>query len=663
MAFICNGQDQLIFMEQDQTETKHHKRLREMFRLFQRTKKQREKASQRSDEESKESKVTTPAAPPTVQSQQSRRLSSLGAKRQSKSPAQSRSPSKETRKSPSKKTSEAEESATTVDEDETVDETASARKRRLIRKKYGIQIKDEDFVQRECKEEIEEFENVAVALRPAATKMRKAKLRWKAVSPKKDIEEETLESPPDITGTGWEESMSVPSESDFTETTHDEDKNLSEKYAKRYAELKANPKENVEQLLKELHTLFLRVSELEQLEKTYQEQIQELRKQLAMKDEKISELSKKSVGTVAALPATMGKEVLVQKTAEKEDMVPAKIENETLTKKTVEKEKEAAAIAEKEKPTKTSAEGEKMSAKLEAVAKRGLDILRRNQLLEQTLNDNEARIIASFFESEEPKPDKKVVDLIDKALSYGVEVLLTRPDLFEDFVDNELRLFLIDADKAKRILLDCMLLHPQYVPTKWGGNIMKKRQREVQDKTAEKAEEKSKVKEEAVKKEDEKSKPTEASTVQAALQTTRNIFDYLVEASKWAASASTPSAPSASFSKEKSTTGEKTVEKTLPKSESSKSESKTESDKKNEKEIKAQPKPSESKSEEETRIKQQAAKKPVKEHKEQGTRNHGKGWKTHKSGSKSPAKTLWVQDRERHLRSQAKVKQRPKKKN
>ncbi|KAK6026474.1 hypothetical protein OSTOST_07571 [Ostertagia ostertagi] len=122
-----------------------------------------------------------------------------------------------------------------------------------------------------------------------------------------------------------------------------------------------------------------------------------------------------------------------------------------------------------------------------AVALRGLAIMKRNQILEQIVKPKEAKILAHFFEAEIPKPNQtvtsvqqQIVMLIDKAFGYGIEVLLMRPDLFEDVVDNELRLFLLDTSKAKRILLDCMLLHPEFVPIAWGGNILTKRQQDRQ---------------------------------------------------------------------------------------------------------------------------------------------------------------------------------------
>lgn len=43
----------------------------------------------------------------------------------------------------------------------------------------------------------------------------------------------------------------------------------------------------------------------------------------------------------------------------------------------------------------------------------------------------------------------QIVAIIDKAFSYAIDVLLMRPDLFDDFVDNELRLFLLDVQKVR----------------------------------------------------------------------------------------------------------------------------------------------------------------------------------------------------------------------
>ncbi|VDK40757.1 unnamed protein product [Cylicostephanus goldi] len=100
----------------------------------------------------------------------------------------------------------------------------------------------------------------------------------------------------------------------------------------------------------------------------------------------------------------------------------------------------------------------------ETVATRGLEIMKRNQLLEQTVHNVEKTMLCNFFEATEPKPNQAIVSIIDKALTYAIDVLLMRPDLFDDF--------------AKRVLLDVMLSHPEYVPRAWGGDFLIMRQRE-----------------------------------------------------------------------------------------------------------------------------------------------------------------------------------------
>ncbi|VDM73009.1 unnamed protein product [Strongylus vulgaris] len=129
-------------MDQDHSsESTHHRRLREMFRLFQRSKKQKEKTKESSNEEEpRESKSPPPPPPPVARPRRipsPEKVQIAGVR----SPVQgrARSPSKERSRSSfqSKKLGSI-ETATTVEEDETIDESASARKRRLIQKKYGL---------------------------------------------------------------------------------------------------------------------------------------------------------------------------------------------------------------------------------------------------------------------------------------------------------------------------------------------------------------------------------------------------------------------------------------------------------------------------------------------------------------------------------------------
>ncbi|ETN74445.1 hypothetical protein NECAME_12994 [Necator americanus] len=646
-------------------EGNQNKRLREMFRLFQRAKKQKEKVHERgSEEEQKSAQIRQPPSP-SKQAQPSVR-----------SPMRAHRTGKIRRKNPYmlKKLG-------IQTKDEEVGSSSfysQIRENGYVAKRYD---RNEQFfvisfrkytVPPMLRDDIEEFENVAVALRPAHTKMRKAKLRWKtAESPtslektQKDmlLSECVTRAPESAVGTSWDElTLAEKAELDQidpTQLSFDEDKPLNTKYAEKYAKLREKPQEKVEQLLKEIYSLLLRIDELEQAQSKYIATIKKLTSRIAMRDKKLSE-EKMAAGSTS------------QSSAEKEKVPPR------------------ASLFQ--------------SPQLETVALRGLDIMKRNQLLEQTVNEREAQVLANFFESEESKPNKMVIMLIDKALTYGIEVVLMRPDLFEDYVDNELRLFLIDGTKAKHTLLDCMLLHPEYVPVTWGGNVLAKRHQERQRKA------------ETPKKEPEKSKAIEENAV---IRTTRSIIGYLLDASKCikptteTVQKSMPVSPEKSIRPKASSSEEeksvyimerrfdvkaktkpepeaqRKIEKTEPKSskerckpsskppqERIKPAPKTEAEKRTEK---VEPKSEAEKRIDKQELKSEAEKRLGKPEQERGSDERIKDkeldetrsfaqerWKYRKHVQKTPKDTAWVQksgDRRIRDRAKAKVRQRQTKKN
>ncbi|EYB93957.1 hypothetical protein Y032_0177g598 [Ancylostoma ceylanicum] len=256
--------------------------------------------------------------------------------------------------------------------------------------------------------------------------------------------------------------------------------------------------------------------------------------------------------------------------------------------------------------------------------------------------------------------------------------------------------------QAKRILLDCILLHPEYVPVSWGGNILAKRQQErqrkaedvkkQQEKPAEKSPEKPADK--LQEKSPEKAKPPEESAV---VRTTRSLIGFLFDPKKWTgpakeelpksvyAEAQEPrsvyvrkalSPSPASSSEEKKASKEKgaSVElKTEPKSEAEKRGDKVES--KSEYEKKAQKVESKSeyekkgekvepKSEAEKRSDEKVGEKDAQEVKRAFAE---KRWKYRSAMKKTPANTAWVQgspERRQLQLNRAKLRlKRPKKKN
>ncbi|VDO73244.1 unnamed protein product [Haemonchus placei] len=381
-----------------------------------------------------------------------------------------------------------------------VELSTSERKRRAIRKKYGINKKDEEFFQRKSVDaEAEEFENVNAKFRPAATKMRKAKLRWKNPEKAKShsSSDSATKTEPSFssadTSAGGEETIlekEGSEELDSTQLSNEEVKPPTSKSIEKLANLQGKPQERIEKLLREIHALLSRVGQLEDAHRKSVSVIKKLRARLHRREKKISDLSKRIKHLERHCDTTK------------------------VAKKTVEEEKSES----EDRRGTLSADEDKPSPEQEAVALRGLAIMKRNQILEQIVKPAEARILANFFEAENARPNETIVMLIDRAFGYGIEVLLMRPDLFEDVVDNELRLFLLDSSKAKRVLLDCILLHPEYVPIAWGGNILTKRQRERQlqrqGDTRKAAESKDHV-------ENEKGRDS------AVTSTTKMLFDFL----------------------------------------------------------------------------------------------------------------------------------------
>ncbi|WKY03384.1 hypothetical protein Q1695_004825 [Nippostrongylus brasiliensis] len=387
------------------------------------------------------------------------------------------------RRKPAKKETRKSERAQEEEEEESIsaDLSRSEKRRREIRKKYGLKKSAEERFNRS---DDEEFENVNVKLRPAATKMRKAKLKWKQPETRKkhstsaatDNSGGSLSSDlADLGGTGAVALEEFDFGDDFDEDSTQslrEKKLPSARSLEALANMKGKPNEKVEKLLREIHVLLKRVDHLEETQRRAASFIKRLRIRLAKREKKISELSSR----IKQLEYDDAK-----KSAESAKS-PTNASPTSSFRGSVELPKQKAPPAPEPKAPEPkvskSAEEEKPTPGQEAVALRGLDIMKRNQILEQIIKPHEADVLAKFFESNASQPNPTVIKLIDKAIGYGIEVLLMRPDLFEDVVDNELRLFLLDGSRAKQVLRECMLQHTDYVPSTWGGEMLSKRRQQ-----------------------------------------------------------------------------------------------------------------------------------------------------------------------------------------
>uniref|UniRef100_A0A7I4YJ81 Protein kinase domain-containing protein n=1 Tax=Haemonchus contortus TaxID=6289 RepID=A0A7I4YJ81_HAECO len=309
----------------------------------------------------------------------------------------------------------------------TAEDAAIERKRRNIRMKYGISRDDEESYRRTTEDQ-EEFENVNAVARPAATRMHTHKLKWKAKNNEKESYD-TGHSNGHSNGKGALELTD-----DLTEPISEseaQDQKISEiKSRAGYSGKQTSPEGGLSrESSTEVKVLILRIEELELANKKMKLQMKGMQKRIREKDKKIEEL--------------ISLNAYLQRCASAEE----------------------------------HRQEEKVTPEQEAIALRGLEIMHRNHLLEDTIKNVERTLLRNFFEASDPRPTPTVVMLIDKALSHAIEVILTKSNLFDDFVDNELRIFLLNSTKAKRILLDEMLLHPEYVPNAWGGDVLRKRRR------------------------------------------------------------------------------------------------------------------------------------------------------------------------------------------
>ncbi|VDL65625.1 unnamed protein product, partial [Nippostrongylus brasiliensis] len=114
---------------------------------------------------------------------------------------------------------------------------------------------------------------------------------------------------------------------------------------------------------------------------------------------------------------------------------------------------------------------------------RALEIIRREKLLEQPVKYKELKELNKYFESSEAKLEPMVMRIMDKALTFAVDELLSRQQNAKGgTVDNEMRLFLVDKNKAKRILLTVMTTRPEYLPESWGGDAARRRPVKIPEK-------------------------------------------------------------------------------------------------------------------------------------------------------------------------------------
>ncbi|KAL6737838.1 hypothetical protein Aduo_011449 [Ancylostoma duodenale] len=103
------------------------------------------------------------------------------------------------------------------------------------------------------------------------------------------------------------------------------------------------------------------------------------------------------------------------------------------------------------------------------IASRIMVQVRRSNLMENILTEEKNILIKQFFENGFQDPNQTIMEALNDAMEACYNECMARLELQSIVFDDEMKNFLSDKEKAKRVLLDAILKCPEYVPLIWGG--------------------------------------------------------------------------------------------------------------------------------------------------------------------------------------------------
>ncbi|CAL2035258.1 unnamed protein product [Caenorhabditis brenneri] len=156
------------------------------------------------------------------------------------------------------------------------------------------------------------------------------------------------------------------------------------------------------------------------------------------------------------------------------------------------------------------------------LAQKLLTVFLKTEMLESaTFKYDDIRAIRVFFMDDREMANDRLLSIFDNILSVSMNKMGQFSDKISVTIDYELRAFMADQKRAKRLVLEAMLKYPEYVPDSWGGEsaILKWKEmkeadirrreadaKEMVEMEKKDREEKCKKEEEKVKNEEEKAK-------------------------------------------------------------------------------------------------------------------------------------------------------------
>ncbi|GMT27764.1 hypothetical protein PFISCL1PPCAC_19061, partial [Pristionchus fissidentatus] len=108
-----------------------------------------------------------------------------------------------------------------------------------------------------------------------------------------------------------------------------------------------------------------------------------------------------------------------------------------------------------------------------------MEILKRNNILENALFPAQNETLRAFFDAGMKNPDMKILELISKAMDFVLDAVFFKGEDMDCIIDTELKNFIVDRSKSKPLLLDVIISRPEFLPQSWGGRTVVLRQSEA----------------------------------------------------------------------------------------------------------------------------------------------------------------------------------------
>ncbi|CAD6184694.1 unnamed protein product [Caenorhabditis auriculariae] len=104
------------------------------------------------------------------------------------------------------------------------------------------------------------------------------------------------------------------------------------------------------------------------------------------------------------------------------------------------------------------------------MAREMLAIMRRNQVLERALPTRDNVVLLNFFRECIP-PNEKISNLLELAISKGLDAVTTNSTIFDDVVSVEMRNFIRNSNESIKTMTAMILQCPEFIPDAWGGGL------------------------------------------------------------------------------------------------------------------------------------------------------------------------------------------------